>query len=80
VNWKLPTVAPPMQVEVRLPVGHTALAARTQPSQRPLETLSVAPDVKVLRTNSAVPDVPVVVAGEPPHFVIAPAIPPQMAS
>jgi len=75
-----PEVAPPMQVEVKAPVGHTARAARTQPSHRPLETLMVAPASVARSTNLAVPDTPVVDAGLPPHFSIEPAMPPQMAS
>ncbi len=76
----LPVDAPPTQVLEKLPVGHTARAARTHPSHRPLETLMVAPLSTALRLNLAVPDWPVVVAGLPPHFSMVPAIPPQMAS
>jgi hypothetical protein len=69
-----------MQVELNVPVGQTALAARTQPSHLPLLMLIVAPDVTALRLKSAVPDEPVVDVGAPPHFVIAPAIPSHIPS
>ena len=80
VKATLPVVAPPTQVPDTLPVGQTPRAARTHCSQRPLEMLMVAPASVVFRVNNAVPDFPVVVAGLPPHLVMLPAIPPQMAS
>lgn len=73
-----PFEAPPAQVADKLPVGQTARAARMHCSQRPLETLMVPPLVAVLTVNLAVPDTPVVLGGAPPHFVILPAMPPQM--
>lgn len=75
-----PVEAPPTQVDVNVPVGHTALAARTHPSHLPLLTLIVAPASTALRLNNAVPDAPEVDVGAPPHFVILPAMPPQIAS
>jgi hypothetical protein len=69
-----------MQVELNVPVGQTARAARTQPSHLPLLTLIVAPEVTVESEKSAVPDLPVVEVGAPPHFVMVPAIPPQIPS
>ncbi len=80
VKPTLPVVAPPTQVPETLPVGHTARAARMHCSHRPLEMLMVAPASVVFSVNSAVPDWPVVAAGLPPHLVMLPAIPPQMAS
>ena len=74
VKATLPLEAPPMQVELKLPVGHTARAARTQPSHLPLLTLIVAPETVVLSVKSAVPDEPVVEVGLPPHFVMVPAL------
>lgn len=47
----LPVEAPPAHVPLRLPVGHTALAARTHCSHRPLEMLIVAPEVAALSVN-----------------------------
>jgi hypothetical protein len=67
-----------MQVDVKSPVGHTALAALTHPSHLPLLTFIVAPATTALSLNNAVPDDPVVDVGAPPHLVIAPAIPPQI--
>lgn len=60
-----------MQVEPKIPVGQTARAARTQPSHLPLLTLIVAPEETALSEKSAVPELPVVAVGEPPHFVMA---------
>ena len=80
VNATFPVEAPPTQVELKVPEGQTALAARTHPSHRPLLTLIVAPESTALSSKSAVPDEPVVDVGAPPHFVIAPAIPPQIPS
>lgn len=80
VKATLPLLAPPAHVALRLPVGHTALAARTHCSHRPLEMLIVAPSSTASSVNFAVPDCPVVDSGAPPHFVTDPAIPPQMAS
>lgn len=79
-NATFPVDAPPMHVDVKSPVGHTALAALTHPSHLPLLTLIVAPEVTAFSLNSAVPDDPVVDVGAPPHFVMAPAMPPQIAS
>jgi len=73
-----PVVAPPTQVPDMLPVGHTALAARTHCSHRSLEMLICAPASAVLRANRAVPDLPVVSAGRPWHLVTGPAMPRQI--
>ena len=43
VNATSPELAPPTHVALKLPVGQTALAARTHPSHRPFEMLIVAP-------------------------------------
>jgi len=67
----LPVEAPPIQVELNVPVGQVALAALTHPSQRPLLTLMVAPEVAASSLNSAVPDEPVVEAGLPPQNLYA---------
>lgn len=75
-----PVLAPPAHVAFILPVGQTALAARTHCSHRPLEMLIVAPLSTALSENCADPDFPVVDVGAPPHFVMAPAMPPHMAS
>jgi hypothetical protein len=40
----------------------------------------VAPSSTALSENCADPDLPVVDVGAPPHFVMDPAIPPQMLS
>lgn len=80
VKSTLPNVAPPVHVPLMLPVGQIALAARTQPSQRPLEMLMVASVAVARRVNSAVPERPTVLWGEPPHFVMVPAMPSQMLS
>ena len=80
VKATLPVDAPPTQVPVMLPVGQTARAARMQPSHRPLEMLMVAPCSTALSENLALPEVPSVEAGAPPHFWIEPAMPPHMAS
>lgn len=79
-NATFPVEAPPTQVDLNVPVGQTARAARTQPSHLPLLMLIVAPAVTALRLKRAFPEEPVVEAGAPPHFVIAPAMPPHMAS
>jgi hypothetical protein len=79
-NATFPVDAPPMQVDVKSPVGHTARAALTHPSHLPLLTLIVAPASTALSLNNAVPDDPVVDVGEPPHFVMAPAMPPHIPS
>ena len=75
-----PELAPPEQVAVKLPVGQTALAARTHCSHRLLEMFMVAPESTASSPNLAVPDWPVVLVGEPPHLVIGPTMPPQMLS
>lgn len=80
VKSTFPVEAPPTQVPLILPVGHTARAARIQPSHLPLEILMVAPLDAALSVKSAVPDSPVVLSGAPPHFVMVPAMPPQMPS
>jgi hypothetical protein len=67
-----------MHVLVNGESPQTALAALTQPSQRPFETSIVCPDVAALRVNFAVPEAPVVLAGEPWHCSIFPEIPPQI--
>jgi hypothetical protein len=74
---KLPDVVPPTQVLVKVPVGQTALAARTQPSHRPFETFRVAPALSGVKVNLDVPEAPTVVLGFPPQNSIFPAIPPQ---
>ena len=63
-----PVEAPPMQVLEKVPVGQTALAARTQPSHRPLLTLRVAPATVPFSVKRAVPEDPVVEVGAPPHL------------
>ena len=80
VNATFPVEAPPAHVALRLPVGQTARAARTHCSQRPLDMLRVAPAETAFSENFAVPDCPTVEVGFPPHFVIVPAMPPQMPS
>jgi hypothetical protein len=80
VKSTFPVVAPPIHVLEKLPVGQTALAALTHPSHRPLLTLIFASAVAAFKVNSAVPEEPVVEIGAPPHFVIAPAMPPQIPS
>lgn len=65
VKSTFPVLAPPMQVLLKEPVGHTAIAARTQPSHRPLLTLIVAPVSAADRLKSALPDEPVVDSGAP---------------
>lgn len=67
-----------MQVLLNSPVGQVALAALIQPSHRPLLTLSVAPETVGVSLKRAVPELPVVEVGFPLHFVMAPAIPPQI--
>lgn len=62
---------------MNVPAGHVALAALTQPSQRPLDTFIVAPLSSGVSVNFDVPDAPVVVAGLPPQNSIEPAMPPQ---
>jgi hypothetical protein len=73
VKATFPVEAPPIQVELNVPVGQTARAARTHPSHRPLLTLIVAPASVTFNSNSAVPDELVVDVGAPPHLVMAPA-------
>lgn len=80
VNATSPDDAPPTQTLLNSPTGHTALAALTQPSHLPLLTLIVAPLSVASSVNSADPLEPLVDVGAPPHFVIAPAMPPQMLS
>jgi hypothetical protein len=75
-----PSLAPPTHTASNGLSPHTALAALIHPSHLPLDTLIVAPATVVVRSNLAVPLAPLVLAGEPWHFVIAPAIPPQIAS
>lgn len=62
------------------PPGHTASADLMHCSHRPLEMLIVAPATAGLSVNLASPDWPVVEVGLPWHLVMAPEIPPQMAS
>jgi hypothetical protein len=62
-----------MQVELNVPVGQTARAARTDPSHSLLLTLIVALEVVAFSLKSSVPDGPVVAVGFPLHLVIAPA-------
>lgn len=73
-----PGLAPPTHVELKLPVGHVNCAALTHLSHLPLLISIVAPACAASSVNFDVPDVPVVDAGAPPHFVIAPAMPPQI--
>lgn len=80
MNCTSPLLAPPKHVAVKLPVGHTALAARTHLSHLPLEMLMVAPSWTASSSNFAEPAWPVVLVGAPPHLVISPAMPPQMLS
>ena len=77
VNTKSPSEVPPTHVEVKVPVGHVARAAFTQRSHLPLETLRAALLFTGVSMNLDVPLDPTVVIGEPWHFSIAPAIPPQ---
>jgi hypothetical protein len=72
-----PSLTPPKHVLVNVPVGHVASAARTQCSQRPLETVIVAPDTTGLSVNLEVPDAPTVDVGSPSQNSMDPAIPPQ---
>jgi hypothetical protein len=72
VNATFPVEAPPTHVELKVPVGQTARAARTHPSHLPLLTLIVAPASTVLSLNSAVPEEPVVDEGDPPQNSIVP--------
>jgi hypothetical protein len=62
-----------MQVELNVPVGQTARAARTHPSHRPLLMLIAAPASVTFNSNSTIPGEPLVDVGAPPHLVIAPA-------
>jgi hypothetical protein len=62
-----------MQVELNVPVGQTAQAARTHPSHSLLLTLIVALEVVAFSLKSSVPDEPVVAVRFPLHLVIAPA-------
>jgi hypothetical protein len=78
IKIKSPSLVPPTQVLLKPPVGHVALAARTQPSHLPLDTLRVAPLFTGVKVNLLVPLAPTVDAGFPPHFSIVPAIPPQI--
>jgi len=76
-----PLVAPPRQVALRLPVGQTALAARTHCSHRFLVRAIVFPAPMALSVNSALPTRPWVMLGEPSQRCCAePAMPPQMES
>jgi hypothetical protein len=82
-NLTSPDDAPPRQVALRLPVGHTARAARTQPSHCSFEMLMEAPDWVVRRENFAEPLTPSVrdADGLPLQpWMSGPAIPPQMDS
>jgi hypothetical protein len=82
LNWKftlfLFAFAPPIQVLVNGLSPHTALAALTQPSHLPLVMIMVVPAVATSRSKRAVPEIPVVDVGWPPHCSIVPAMPPQM--
>ena len=75
---KSPSVVPPTQVLLNVPVGHVACAAATQCSHLPLLTLIVAPASCTVKVNSLVPLAPIVVAGFPPQNSMVPAIPPQI--
>ena len=59
---------PQIHVLVDVPVGHTALAALTLPSQSPVLTLIVASSFAV-NVNLLVPEAPTVVARSPPENV-----------
>jgi len=72
------TSAPPIHVLVNGVSPHTALAALTHPSHRPLVISIVCPEVAAFNTNFAVPEAPVVVVGLPAHCSIVPAMLPQM--
>jgi hypothetical protein len=72
VNATFPVEAPPTHVELKVPVGQTARAARTHPSHLPLLILIVAPASTALSLNSAVPEEPVVDEGDPPQNSIVP--------
>lgn len=81
LNPMLPDVAPPRHVAEREPVGHLNLAARTHSSHRILEMLIVAPGLRAVRVNFALPRTPVVTADELRHFVLpTPEIPSHIAS
>jgi hypothetical protein len=56
----------------------TALAALIHPSQRPLVMIIVVPAVSTSKSRRAVPEIPEVLVGWPPHCWMAPAMPPQM--
>jgi hypothetical protein len=76
-----PTLAPPWNVAVKgASAPQTAATALMPCSQRPLETLIVAPFVAGAMLNWAAPDAPVVALGAPWHFSILPAMPPQICS
>lgn len=78
LNLTSPVVAPPTQVLSKVPVGHVSCAALTQRSHRPLEMLMVAPASVADRSKRDPPFSPTVDVGDPPHFWIEPAMPPQM--
>jgi hypothetical protein len=80
VNSMSPNELPPEQRALKLPVGQTALAARTHCSHRNLEMVMVAPLSTGAIVNFAVRDWPTVDDGAPRHFCTEPAMPPQMAS
>lgn len=81
LNPTLPDVAPPRHVPERLPVGHLNLAARTHSSHRTLEMLILAPGVRAVRVNFALPRTPVVMVEAPRHFVLPlPEMPSHIAS
>jgi hypothetical protein len=60
-----PLLAPPRQVALRLPVGQTALAARTHCSHLFFVRLIVLPAPTALSVNSALPTRPWVMLGPP---------------
>lgn len=82
VNRTSPDVAPPRHVPVSVPVGHLSLAARTHSSQRFLVMLMVAPSVKAVRVNLALPRLPMVDDSPLRHrfLLLPPEIPSQIAS
>lgn len=59
-NSTSPLLAPPRHTLLRLPVGHTARAALTHPSHRPLVTVTLAPGSTARSTNTALPARPTV--------------------
>ena len=79
-NLTSPTVAAPTHTPSKLPSGHAARAAATQPAQASLETLTEAPLSRARSANCALPDRPAVSTGDPSHRAAAgPSMPSQIA-